>query len=156
MKINFLKCLIILSVIYSCKSASNEYYSFPKSTWDSKKIIQFDITTKDSLQQQTTNISIRHNTSYKYQNIIFLLHHSFKEKAMSIDTIELLLAQDDGRWIGTGKGNIREFSTTVLPNKTYQNGLHTFSLELAMRDNTSIELEKLQGISDISLQLSNK
>lgn len=148
--------LIILIVFSACESTNNNYYTFPESKWSAKKIVNFDITTKDSLQQTMTNISIRHNTSYKYQNIIFFLHHSFNEKIISTDTIELLLAQDDGRWIGIGKSNIREFSKTLSPPKTYQNGIHSFSLELAMRDNTSVELESLCGITDISLYLSKK
>ena len=72
------------------------------------------------------------------------------------NTIELLLAEDNGKWIGKGKSNIKEFSTTILSPKTYQNGLHSFSLELAMRDNTSTELEKLDGISDISFYLTTE
>ena len=156
MKTVFFQSLIILIVINSCKPTNNDYYSFPKSTWSSKKIVQFDITTKDSLEQKTMQVSIRHNTTYKYQNIIFLVHHSFKEKKISTDTIEVLLAQDNGKWLGTGKGNIRELSRTLQPPKTYENGRHTFSLELAMRDNTTVELENLYGISDISIYLSQK
>ncbi|MDC0201633.1 hypothetical protein OAJ56_00155 [Flavobacteriales bacterium] len=42
------------------------------------------------------------------------------------------------------------FPETSIP-KTYQNGLHSFSLVLAMRypKNKSIELKKLDGITDI-------
>tara|TARA_B110000014_G_C20033065_1_gene536558 strand:- start:602 stop:1081 length:480 start_codon:yes stop_codon:yes gene_type:complete len=156
MKSNSFIYSIILILFFSCKSEKTHYYSFLDSSWNSQQIVKFDITTKDSTQVRISNISIRHNTSYKYQNIIFFLHHSYKENIISTDTIELLLAEDNGKWIGKGKSNIKEFSTTTLSPKKYQNGTHYFSLELSMRDNSSIELEKLNGISDISFYLTTE
>ena len=154
MKSNIFIYSIIFILLFSCESEKKDYYSFPDSSWNSQQIVKFDITTEDSTQVRISNISIRHNTSYEYQNIIFFLHHSYKENIISTDTVELLLAEDNGKWIGKGKSNIREFLTTILIPKTYQNGLQSFSLELAMRDNSSTELEKLNGISDISFYLS--
>jgi gliding motility-associated lipoprotein GldH len=156
MKNNIFIYPIILIFFFSCKGEKTHHYSFLGSKWNSQQIVKFDITTKDSTQVRISNISIRHNTSYKYQNIIFFLHHSYKENIISTNTIELLLAEDNGKWIGKGKSNIKEFSTTILSPKIYQNGLHSFSLELAMRDNTSTELEKLDGISDISFYLTTE
>ena len=147
---------IIIFFFFSCEGEKTHHYSFLESNWNSKQIVKFDITTNDSTQARTSNISIRHNDSYKYQNIIFYLNHSYKENIISTNTIELLLAEDNGKWIGKGKSNIKEFSATILTPKTYQNGLHTFSLELAMRDNYSTELEKLEGISDIAFYLTTE
>ena len=156
MKSNIFTYSIIFILLFSCESEKKHLYSFPDSSWNSQQIVKFDITTEDSTQVRISNISIRHNTSYKYQNIIFFLHHSYKENIISTDTIELLLSEDNGKWVGKGKSNIKEFSTTILSPKIYQNGLHSFSLELAMRDNTSTELEKLEGISDISFYLTTE
>ena len=156
MKSNIFLYLIVLILFFSCKSEKTHYYSFFDSSWNSQQIVKFDITTKDSTQVRISNISIRHNASYKYQNIILFLHHSYKENIISTDTIELLLAEDNGKWIGKGKSNIREFTTTISTPKTYPNGRQSFSLELAMRDNTSNELEKLDGISDILFCLTTE
>ena len=156
MKSNIFIHSIIFILLFSCESEKKHLYSFPDSSWNSQQIVKFDITTDDSTQVRISNISIRHNTSYEYQNIIFFLHHFYKENIISTDTIELLLAEDNGRWMGKGKSNIREFLTTILIPKTYQNGLQSFSLELAMRDNISTELEKLNNISDILFYLSTE
>ena len=146
---------IIFLFFFSCESENTHYHSFTNSSWNSQDDIKFDIIIEDSTQVRVSNISIRHNNSYKYQNIIFFLHHYFKEKLISTDTINFDLAEDDGNWIGTGKSNIREFTTTILTPKTHQNGIQSFYLELAMRDNTSNEIEKLNNISDISFYLSS-
>ena len=154
MKSNIFTYSIIFILLFSCESENTHYHSFTDSSWNHQDDIKFDIITEDSTQVRISNISIRHNTSYEYQNIIFFLHHSYKENIISTDTIELLLAEDNGKWRGLGKSNIREFTTIISTPKTYQNGLQSFSLELAMRDNISIELEKLSGISDITFYLS--
>ena len=90
------------------------------------------------------------------KNEVINLLKKISIESIESERIELLLAEDNGRWVGVGKSNIREFTTTILTPKTYQNGLQSFSLELAMRDNTSIELEKLNGISDILFYLSTE
>ena len=156
MKSNIFTYSIIFILLFSCESENTHYHSFTDSSWNYQDDIKFDIITEDSTQVRISNISIRYNTSYKYQNIIFFLHHSYKENIISTDTIELLLAEDNGKWIGKGKSNIKELSTTTLSPKKYQNGTHYFSLELSMRDNSSIELEKLNGISDISFYLTTE
>ena len=156
MKSNIFIHSIIFILLFSCESEKKHLYSFPDSSWNSQQIVKFDITTEDSTQVRISNISIRHNTSYEYQNIIFFLHHYFKENLISTDIIDFDLAEDDGKWIGIGKSNIREFITTISTPKTYQNGIQSFSLELAMRDNTSTELEKLNGILDISFYLTTE
>ena len=109
MKSNIFIYSIILILFFSCESENIHYHSFTDSSWNSQDDIKFDITTEDSTQVRISNISIRHNTSYKYQNIIFFLHHSYKENIISTDTIELLLAEDNGKWTGKGKSNIKEF-----------------------------------------------
>ena len=154
MKSNIFIYSISLILFFSCEREKTHYYSFPDSSWNSQQIVKFDITTEDSTQIRMSNISILHNTSYEYQNIIFFLHHYFKENLISTYTIDFDLAEDDGKWIGTGKSNIREITRIISTPKKYQNGLQSFSLELAMRDNDSIELEKLNGISDIAFYLS--
>tara|TARA_B110000196_G_C20980669_1_gene583244 strand:+ start:41 stop:520 length:480 start_codon:yes stop_codon:yes gene_type:complete len=151
----FIYPIIFLLLLFSCKGEKTHYYSFLDSNWNSQQIVKFDITTKDPTQVRISNISIRHNTSYKYQNIFFPLHHSFKETLISTDTINFDLTEDDRKWIGKGKSNIREFTRKILTPKTYQNGIQSFYLELAMRDNTSKEIEKLNNISDISFYLSS-
>ena len=99
MKSNIFIYLIIVILFFSCESEKKHFYSFPDSSWNSQQIVKFDITTEDSTQVRISNISIRHTTSYKYQNIIFFLHHIYKENIISTDTIELLLAKDNGKWI---------------------------------------------------------
>ena len=156
MKSNIFIHSIIFILLFSCESEKKHLYSFPDSSWNSQQIVKFDITTEDSTQVRISNISIRHNTSYEYQNIIFFLHHYFKENLISTDTIDFDLAEDDGKWIGIGKSNIKEFTTTISTPKTYQNGIQSFSLEVDMRDNPSTDEEKLDGISDILFYLSTE
>ena len=153
MKNNIFTYSIIFILLFSCESENIHYHSFPDSSWNYQDDIKFHITTEDSTQVRISNISIRHNTSYKYQNIIFFLHHSFKENLISTDTIDILLAENDGRWIGgnIAESNLIEILYTYNKKSFYEEGEHYFKLELAMRENTSYQIDRLENIDGISI-----
>jgi len=80
--------------------------------------------------------------------------HYFKENHISTDTIEILLSEDDGKWKGVGKSDIIEFTHLINSPNNYQNGIHSFRLELSMRDNNTTNFEFIEGVSDISFYLT--
>jgi len=68
---------------------------------------------------------------------------------MSRDTIEFVLADIEGRWLGKGWGAIKDNS--VLLNRSMRfplKGKYEFKIQQAMRVDT------LDGISDIGIQIT--
>ena len=156
MKSNLSLLAFILLFMICCDKENKNYYSFTNNTWENKDKINFNIEIKDSITNHSTNISLRHSTSYKYQNIIIFVHHYFNKTQLKTDTVDILLAQNNGRWRGTGKNNIKEIKHTYNKNNIYQKGTHVFELELAMREKNSLEIKKLEDILDISLFLTEE
>ena len=152
MRTNLLLFLII--TFLSCNYEKKEFYSFVDDNWILENKVRFNINVVDSNSQFIQNICLRHTTSYKYQNLIFFLHHEFNN-LIHTDTLELYLAEDNGRWLGTGKGDIKEFSIKIQQPEIYKFGNHSFIMELAMRDNTNNSIKKLEKIKDISFFLTN-
>jgi len=151
MKNRFLTYLFFTIIISSCTKEKIEYYSFPENTWNSEDIVKFDINFEDTIRMYSLDFSIRHTTSYPYQNIIFFTHHYYNNVKISTDTFNIDLAFYNGEWYGKGKGYIREFTgPDYNVDQFYSKGVHTFELELAMRDN-NIKIDELNHISDISL-----
>ena len=140
-------------IFISCNNSIvfEKYITFENQEWNTDSLLSFGYTITDTISTYKLVLNVRHSVEYEYQNLFL-----FVKSDSSTDTIELLLAEDNGKWTGKGKSNIKEFSTTILSPKIYQNGIQSFSLELAMRDNTSTELEKLNGISDVSFYLTTE
>ena len=156
MKSKFFTYLFILSLIFSCAKEKIKYHSFKDDVWRSNNVVKFNINFEDTTRLYSLDFSIRHNTSYPYQNIIFFTHHFFNNKKISTDTVNIDLAQKDGRWYGSGKSDIRELSgINYSVDQRYEKGVHTFELELAMREKNNIKINKLPHISDISLYTIN-
>ena len=142
----------ILIVIFSCAKEKIKYHNFKEDVWSSNNIIKFDINFEDTTRLYCLDFSIRHNTRYPYQNIIFFTHHFFNNQKISTDTINVDLAQKDGKWYGSGKSDIRELSgINYSVDQFYEKGVHTFEIELAMREKNNIKINKLPHISAISL-----
>ena len=151
MKSRFLTYLFFIVIISSCNKEKVGYHGFVNQVWNSEDKISFDIIIEDTVRLYCLSFSLRHTTSYQYQNIIFFTHHYFNNDKISTDTINLELALNDGNWIGRGKSDIREFNYPYKLDQKYSKGNHTFKLELAMRENNSLSLKSLEGMSDISL-----
>ena len=73
---------------------------------------------------------MRHTTSYKFQNIIVFAHQFFNDKKIKTDTLNIFLAEEGGRWLGKGKGGIKELDYTYKNNTIYRKGKHSFEVEL--------------------------
>jgi gliding motility-associated lipoprotein GldH len=75
----------------------------------------------------------------------------FPDGHIARDTIELTLADYDGRWLGSGMGSVK-FSRFLLQKdvRFKQKGNYLFTLEQAMRVN------ELNGIRDIGLRIEKQ
>lgn len=155
MKSKFFSLFFISIAIFSCTKEKTKHYVFKDNVWDSNNIVKFEINFEDTNRLYNLDFSIRHNTSYPYQNIIFFTHHFFNNQKMSTDTFNIDLAQKDGRWYGSGKSDIRELNAVnYSSNQLYKKGLHTFKLELAMRENNNLKIDKLPHVSSISIYVT--
>lgn len=152
MKYKIWRWSFIILIFVSCED--RDYHTFSDKTWNSEERVQFDIEVEDSTAYYFTNISLRHTTSYKYQNIIMFSHHYFDGKKIKTDTVEILLSKKNGRWIGIGKNDIKEVTHTLKERSRYRQGTHRFVLELAMRKNELLKINELTDISDIVIYLT--
>ena len=152
MKSKFFIRLFFLTMIVSCTKEEHRNHSFKENIWNSNETVKFDINFEGSNSLHSLDFSIRHTTSYPYQNLIFFTHHFFNNKKISTDTINIDLAQKNGKWHGSGKSDIRELGgVNYSVAQFYEKGIHTFELELAMREKDNIKIDKLPHISGISL-----
>ena len=118
------------------------------SSWPLTEQVCFNVEIADTLSLNNFYLNIRHTTDYKYSNIFLFLNIGFPDGNNSRDTIELTLADIDGRWFGEGMGKIKE--SQILINKGIvfpEAGNYTFCFEQAMR---TVELK---GIEDIGIRI---
>ena len=92
-------------IFISCDNSIvfEKYKSFENQKWNTDSLLSFDYTITDTISTYKLVLNVRHSVEYEYQNLFL-----FVNSKSSTDTIELLLADKSGKWLGSGIGDIRE------------------------------------------------
>jgi gliding motility-associated lipoprotein GldH len=118
----------------------------PNASWNNQDFPYFDVNIEDTLSAYNFYLNIRHLENYKYSNFYMFLHTTFPNGNQTHDTIELVLAYPDGRWVGDGSGSMRN-NKILLNNNLYfpLKGNYHFEIEQAMREPV------LEGVTDVGV-----
>ncbi|MBR1809520.1 MAG: gliding motility lipoprotein GldH [Paludibacteraceae bacterium] len=156
---NKLACtLALLPLLLLCtctrQTIFSEYHSLPRNGWNADSAICFTFAAPDTVGNYDIIVSIRHTQQYPYQNMwLFVGQTSAQQLTDSAvqqrtDTIEFYLADERGRWLGNGYGNIREMPVLYQHDITFPS-TDTISLLIrhAMREN------ELHGIDKVGVQI---
>lgn len=139
-------------ILISChKQTYQEYYFFNDGQWHSDSVVNYNYSILDTTKTYTLSLSIRHTVDYEYQNLFLFLDGEYK------DTVEIILSNKKGKWLGSGISNIREFKYILDENKKYfKKGNYKLEVEQAMRYGSEEKIETLQHILDIGLIISKQ
>ena len=142
--------LMALVSIAACqpKSLFDGNKSFPDHVWKSGQIIRFDVPLNDTYSSCKFYLNLRHSTSYRYSNIFLFINTTFPDGKEARDTVECILAEPSGKWLGKGISNIRDNQVLLRRGIRFQQqGVYIFEIEQAMRE------PELEGIMDVGLRI---
>lgn len=124
----------------------NETVSINNAKWYKDEVAHFEVMINDSLSNQNFYLSLRNNTDYRYSNLFVFMTTHFPNGNTTRDTIECLLADQSGRWLGKGWGNIKENEILLKSGLRFPlTGKYEFYIQQAMRDDI------LEGIESVGL-----
>jgi gliding motility-associated lipoprotein GldH len=110
--------------------------------FDSTKL--FEIQVHDTLHPFDFYINLRNNNDYGYSNFYLFLNTRLPNRDFSRDTIELVLADRSGKWLGKGFGRYRDHQILVRENLVFPfRGTYLFEIEQAMRDTLLVGIENV-------------
>lgn len=137
-------------IFFSCnKITHEEYYSFPKSGWFSDSSVTFQYFILDTIKTYDMSLKIRHTVDYEFQNLFVFLESTKR------DTIEIILANKKGKWLGKGISDLREFEHVLeIDRRFLKSGEHSLKVEQAMRYGGAERIENLKHILDLGLIIS--
>ena len=137
----------------SCDSRRyfEEYSSISNSVWLNSSPIEFKVGIEDTLSTYNLFTGIRVTELYKYMNLYVFMTVTAPNGVQQKDTIEFILANVQGKWLGDRAGDILD--NRIWFKQGYKlniAGDYTFSFEQAMRD------DALAEIKDFGLRLEKK
>jgi len=133
--------LLFTAFLSGCSSNvidSNEEIPDRKWTYRNHFKVPFEI--KDSNKSYNVYFKLRHTADYRYANIFILVH--FKDQKDKVTRrYQFKLAKNDGEWLGSGSGNIFNYTFPLLTNHRFlHSGKFEIEIEQNMRDNPLLEI----------------
>lgn len=123
-------------LFYSCDKARlfEQNQEIPESGWDMKNTLKFEVDIKDPATPANFYINVRNADGYPYSNLFLFVLTTFPNGKMSMDTLECVLADEKGKWLGKGIGDIYDNQIPFKRNVHFPlAGKYTFELQHAMR-----------------------
>jgi len=146
----FTVTLLFSVFLVSCNSDTvfNQTISIPTEGWYKNNSVSFDVNITDTLTTYNFGLIVRNKANYRYSNLYLFLVTKFPNDNISRDTIEIILADNNGKWLGKGWGDIKENQIILKSRLRFPlTGNYNFLIQQAMRVDT------LVGINDIGLSL---
>ena len=143
--------LMLVTVSRDSKRVYEEHVTLEKGIWDVKNELKFDVSVSDLVPRYNVYLNVRNGQEYPYSNLFLFMNTVFPDGHLSRDTIELTLADYDGRWLGSGMGSVKFSRFLFKSNVKFEaKGSYRFILEQAMR------VQELTGIHDIGLRIEKQ
>ena len=145
----FISLLFILALT-ACDPGRiyDQSHTIGEGGWNRDSVCHYEVLINDSLQLSNFYVSIRNNTDYPYSNLYLFVTTEFPNGHSTTDTIECILADKNGRWLGNGSGRIKDNLIMIQQAMRFPlTGNYHFYLEQGMRD------ARLTGIEDIGLRI---
>ncbi|VBB46884.1 Gliding motility-associated lipoprotein GldH [uncultured Paludibacter sp.] len=140
--------IILMSISCHQNEVYFQYNKIPNGGWNKDSLLNYDIHITDNAISYNFYIHVRHHGNYPYQNIWLFLQQMNPDSAITKDTIEAYLADQYGKWLGSGAGNLKEMP--IIYKKQVQfpdTGVYRFKIRQGMRDSL------LQGINDVGIRI---
>lgn len=139
-KLRFVLFAITLASVFTACDPGRVYDEnkpITDNNWFYKNRVPFDIQITDTTKLYNVYVNLRITSDYKYSNIFMWLHTINPERKTDQRRIEIRLADDGGKWLGSGLGDLYDYQFPALQNiKFPSSGFYRFELEQNMRDDT--------------------
>ena len=116
--------------------------------WNYTDPLTFTFSAPDTVNKHNLIIDVRHTPEYGFQNLWLFIETTEPDGFMHIDSVNFPMAFPDGRWVGSGMGDL--IDTHVLLNRSFH---FTKEGEYKMRIKHGMRNDYLSDIQNIGVML---
>jgi len=142
-KLFYIVCFFAVVLFTACdsKRVIDENKDLPAQGWNYQNKLIFDVPINDTLSQYNLFFNVRINADFLYSNLYLNLHTSSPSMLKTIERKELILADENGKWLGKGLGDLYDYQIPVKEKFRFkENGIYRFELEQNMRNDTLLNI----------------
>lgn len=146
--------LVIVVLLFACNKGGlfNEYKTIPKAVWNRDSLVIFQIPVTDTVQRHDLFLGVRNDINYKYSNLWLFIEIVQPGDSTAVkDTFEFTLADQTGKWLGSGFGGVKTNEVLFRSNVYFPvAGQYNVKIQHGMRG------KLLEGITDIGFRVERK
>lgn len=154
MKTFYLFIFALLTIFWtSCDKARvfEENKEIEKGLWDQNNKVTFKFDITDTVGWNNIYLNVRNAGGYQFSNLFLFITTQSPKGAIERDTVECILADEKGKWLGDGLGDIWDNQIPFKKRVRFPyKGTYTMSLEQAMRVNP------LPFIMDVGIRIEKE
>ncbi|MFV0471682.1 MAG: gliding motility lipoprotein GldH [Paludibacteraceae bacterium] len=143
---------VIFLFVVSCHQSDIyfQYKNIPQNNWHKDSSLIFNCYIEKKEIPYNIYLHIRHQGNYPYQNMWLFLQQDNPDSVSIKDSVEVFLANQYGKWLGSGAGSLKEMPV-LYKQSVYFPDTGTYDLEIkqGMRD------DLLRGISSVGVRIEN-
>jgi gliding motility-associated lipoprotein GldH len=114
-----------------------EIMNIPSDGWAYDKPVKFDVPVNDISRPYDIFLHFRNNGRYEYSNVWFFIETKSPKGNSLIDTFEIKLADETGKWLKEGIGDVNDMFVPYKQNILFPvRGIYQVTIKQAMRDTT--------------------
>lgn len=110
----------------------------------------FTFENRDTTRSKDLFLVVRNNDAYPFRNLYLLVSLRSPKALVSTDTLQYLMADKWGRWLGTGIGAEKESVLTYRLDRIFDQ-LGTYELKIIQ----GMRRDSLQGITSVGYLLED-
>lgn len=127
----------------------NSYIALPNTGWGQDSLAVFRTHIDDASLPYDISFQIRNESNYKYANLWLFIDVISPDGELQRDTVECILAHNDGTWIGSGWGSLYSIQCPYRAHTRFAKpGNYTFRISHGMRD------DDIKGIHSLGLRIT--
>jgi len=146
----FILSLVTVIVLSSCDPnlVFEKNIKIQDGIWYRENIVHFEVVIEDTISSHNLFVNVRNTSLYPMSNLYLFIETTAPSGHSVRDTVEVILADEKGKWLGSGLGDIWDLQQLYKQNVRFaQRGKYSFKFKQAMRT------EKLPFILDVGLRV---
>lgn len=142
--------IFLMCVLYSCGDSFfyQDYKTLPEETWKPQERIAFEVNIPEK-DTYSFVVCIRHTTDFESANLWCFLNLRDSLRTLFTDTLNLKIAEKDGRWLGNGV-LLKTLEYPLKKEILLPPGDYNIQLEPGMGK------KELKGIRNVGLKIRKK
>jgi len=152
-KHNLILLLLITLGLSSCGESGviiNQSKPVKSAVWESNDSLVFNFNIEDTTNYFDFSILIRNTENYQWSNIYLFSDLTFPNGKKRTDTIEVLLADQYGYWLGNNSGTFITTAAKFMNHRRFPlTGDYKLAITHGMREKTLTE------VSDVGIKIKN-